>query len=48
MKRQPPLDAKAILDLQRTAGNQYVIRLLRKRRRRACPEVVPEPIEPEV
>jgi hypothetical protein len=49
VKRPPPLDAKSILDLQRTAGNQHVVRLLRPRTRRALPEPVVEPVlEPVV
>src|SRR5271165_5843249 len=45
MKPSFPLDAKSILDLQRTAGNQCVVRLLRKRSRPKAvivPEVLPE------
>jgi hypothetical protein len=44
-KRPFPLDAKTILDLQRTAGNQFVGGLLHPPRRGSPPES--EPVEPE-
>lgn len=47
MKPIVPLDPKTILDLQRTAGNQHVLRLLRKRPSRdvtATLEPVPEAV----
>ena len=51
MTKRVPLDPKTILDLQRTAGNQYVAGLLRPSRKQQA--VVSEPdtvevVEPEV
>jgi len=50
MKRPFPFDSKTILDLQRTAGNQYVAGLLRPSRKHTAvsePDTV-EVVEPEV